>query len=90
MGRFAGYMKEKQKHELIIKKPMELSTVSLCDSRHGDFKDTRKITMGEVHTIVGDITSWNSQQNKTVKKFSIKSQYIKLSEADKEQKSTQM
>ena len=41
-----GYIKENQKRELMIKKLIELRTVSYCDSSYGDFEDTRKITMG--------------------------------------------
>ena len=45
MNIFVGYIKGKQKNELIIKKPRELMTVSYCDSVYGDCKDTSKITM---------------------------------------------
>ena len=85
-----GYIKENQKHELMIKKLIELRTVSYCDSSYGDFKDTRKITMGEVHTIGGDITSCKYQQQKTLMQLSTEAEYITLSEADRGQKFTQI
>ena len=63
MERFVGYIKGKKEHKLIIRKPRELRSISFCDSSYGDCKDTRKSTMGEVHTI---ITSWRSMRQRTV------------------------
>ena len=90
MDRFVGYIKTKKEHKLIMKKPTELRTISYCDSSYGDCKDTRRSTMGEVHTIGGSITSWRSQRQKIVTQSSSEAEYVTLSEAAKEQKFTQM
>jgi hypothetical protein len=90
MDRFVGYLKSKTDHKLIMRKPEELRTISYCDSSYGDCKDTRKSTMGEVHTLGGAITSWRSQRQKTVSQSSSEAEYVTLSEAAKEQKFTQM
>ena len=90
MERFVGYIKQKGNHNLIIKQPTELRTISYCDSSYGDCKDTRKSTMGEVHTIGGALISWKSQRQRTVTQSSSEAEYITLSEAAKEQKFTQM
>jgi hypothetical protein len=55
-----------------------------------DSKDTRKSTMGEVHTVGGSITSWKSQRQKTVSQLSSEAEYITLLEATKEKRFTQM
>ena len=90
MERFVRYIKGKEDHKLIMKKPKELRTISYCDSSYGDCKDTRRSTMGEVHTIGGSITSWRSQRQKIVTQSSTEAEYVTLSEAAKEQKFTQM
>jgi hypothetical protein len=90
MARFVGYIKSKPDHKMIMKKPTELRTISYCDSSYGDCKDTRRSTMGEVHTIGGAITSWKSQRQRSVTQSSSEAEYITLSEAAKEQKFTQM
>ena len=46
--------------------------------------------MGEVHTIVGDITSCKSQRQKTVAQFSTKAEYSILLESAKEHNFTHM
>ena len=51
IGIFVGYIKVNQKHEFIMNKTRELSTVSYCDSGYGDLKGTMKINMVEVQTI---------------------------------------
>lgn len=90
MERFVGYIKTKTEHQLIMKRPSELRTITYCDSSYGDCKDTRRSSMGEVHTIGGSITSWRSQRQKIVTQSSTEAEYITLSEAAKEQKFTQM
>jgi hypothetical protein len=90
MERFVGYIKKKKEHTLIMQKPSTLQTISYCDSSYGDCKDTRRSTMGEVHTIGGAITSWKSQRQKTVSQSSSEAEYVTLSETAKEQKFTQM
>ena len=67
-----------------------MRTVSYCDYSYGDYKETRKGTMGEVHTIVGDITSCKSQRQKTVAQFSTKAEYSILLESAKEHNFTHM
>ena len=74
----------------MINKRMELRNVSYCDYSYGYGKDTRKSTMGEVHTIGGSIISWKDQLKKTVTQSSTKAEYITISEAAKKQKFTQM
>ena len=65
-------------------------TVSYCNSSYGDGKDTRRSTMGEVHTIGGAITSRKQKQQKTVMQSSTKIEYITLLEVSKEQKPMEM
>jgi hypothetical protein len=73
-----------------MEEPTELKTISYYDSNYGDCKDTRKSTMGEVHTIGGVLISWKSQRQCNVTQSSSKAEYITLLEAAKEQKFTQM
>ena len=61
-----GYIKGNQKHEFIIKKQRKLRSVSYCDFSYGYCKDTRKSTIGELHTIGGYIMICKSQRQKTM------------------------
>ena len=90
MNIFVGYIKGKRKHEFIINKPRLLKNVSYCYSSYVDFKDASKITMGELNTIIGDITIFKYQQQNTVTQSSPEADYITLLEEGKENKSTQI
>ena len=86
MGRIVGYLRGKQSHELVIKRPKNLRIYSFGDASYGDFADTRWSSTGDVHTIGGSIISWRAQKTKFVCLSSAEAEYVALTEMSKEQK----
>ena len=66
MGRIIGYLKGKDKHELVIRRPMTLKIISFGDASYGDCKDTRRSSTGDIHTIGGSLVSWRAQKTRVV------------------------
>ena len=90
MERFVGYLKQKEKHELIISKPTELRVISYGDASYADCADTRRSSSGDLHTIGGALVSWRSQKMRFVCLSSTEAEYVTLTEMSKEQKFIQM
>ena len=90
MERIAGYLKGKEKHELIINKPRSLKTVAYVDaSRYVECADTRRSSMGDIQTVGGAIVSWSSKRQKTLSLSSTEAEYVALTDAGKERKCIQ-
>ena len=90
MERLVGYIRGKEKHELVIKRPRELSVISYGDSSYADCKDTRRSSTGDLHTIGGGLVSWRAQKTKFVCLSSAEAEYVELTEMAKEQRFIQM
>jgi hypothetical protein len=90
LDRLVGYLKAKAHHELILRRPRNLSIISFGDSSFGDCPDTRRSTGGGIHTIGGCLLNWNSQRQRTVTTSSCEAEYVAMSELAKEQKFLQM
>ena len=86
MGRMIGYLKGKERHELVINRPKNLHVISFGDASYGDCLETRRSSTGDIHTIGGSIVNWRAQKTKTVCLSSAEAEYIALSEMSKEQK----
>jgi len=90
MERFVGYLKQKEKHELVISKPTELRVISYGDASYADCIDTRRSSTGDLHTIGGALVSWRSQKMKFVCLSTTEAEYVTLTEMAKEQRFIQM
>jgi hypothetical protein len=90
MERMIGYIKGKDKHELIIRRPNNLRVISFGDSSYGDCIDTRRSSSGDLHTIGGALISWRSQRLRMVCLSSTEAEYVTMTEMAKEQKFLQM
>ena len=90
LERLVGYIKGKETHELILRKPKELRNYSYVDASFADCKDTRRSTGGDIHTLGGCITSWSSKRMKAVTLSSAEAEYVSLTDACKEVKFEQM
>ena len=86
MGRIVGYLKGKEKHELVTKRPIALKIISFGDASFGDCKHTRQSPTGYLHTIGGSLVSWQAQKTKFVCLSSAEAEYVALTEMCKEQK----
>ena len=90
MGRFVGYLKGKEKHELVINRPVSLRTYSFGDGSYGDCPETRTSSTGDVHTIGGAVVSWRAQKTNTVCLSTAEVEYIEMTEMAKEQRFIEM
>ena len=90
MERFVGYLKGKERHELVIRRPTELKVYSFGDSSYADCKDTRRSSTGDINTLGGAIVSWRAQKTKFVCMSSAEAEYVELTEMSKEQRFIQM
>ena len=90
MERLVGYLKGKEKHELIIRKPQNMRVISYGDSSYADCKDTRQSTSGDLHTLGGALVSWRSQRLKMICLSSTEAEYVTMTEMAKEQRFLQM
>ena len=90
MERFIGYLKGKEKHELVIRRPREVRVFSFGDSSYADCRDTRRSSTGDLHTIGGALVSWRAQKTKFVCLSSAEAEYVELTEMSKEQRFIQM
>ena len=90
MERLVGYIKGKEKHELVLTRPKEIRVVSYGDSSYSDCKDTRRSSTGDIHTVGGALVSWRAQKTKCVCLSSTKAEYVELTEMSKEQRFIQM
>ena len=86
MYRMIGYLKGKEKHELVIRRPTTLRIFSFGDASYGDCLDTRHSSTGDIHTLGGSIVSWRAQKTKFVCLSSAEAEYVALTEMCKEQK----
>ena len=91
MERFVGYLKQKEKHELVIREPTELRIYSYGDACYADCTYSRRSSSGDFHTIGGAaLVSWRSQKLKFVCLSSTEAEYVTLTEMSKEQRFLQM
>ena len=90
LERMVGYLKGKEKHELIMRRPLNLRIISYGDSSYGDCKDTRRSSSGDFHTLGGALVSWRSQRLKMVCLSSTEAEYVTMTEMAKEQRFLQM
>ena len=88
--RMVGYLKGKERHELIMRKPLNMRVISYGDSSYGDCKDTRRSSSGDFHTIGGALVSWRSQRLKLICLSSTEAEYVTMTEMAKEQRFIQM
>ena len=86
MGRIVGYLREKQKHELVIKRPKSMKIISFGDASYGDCIETRRSSTRDIHTIGGSLVSWRVQKTRIVCLSSAEAEYVALTEMCKEQK----
>ena len=86
MGRIVGYLRGKEKHELVIKRPQNLRIYSFGDASYGDCNESRRSSTGDIHTVGGSIISWRAQKTKFVCLSSAEAEYVALTEMCKEQK----
>ena len=91
MERFVGYLKQKEKHELVIREPTELRIYSYGDACYADCTYSRRSSSGDFHTIGGAaLVSWRSQKLKFVCLSSTEAEYLTLTEMSKEKRFLQM
>lgn len=90
MERFVGYLKQKETHELVIRKPTELRVYSYGDASYADCNDSRRSSSGDFHTMGGALVSWRSQKLKFVCLSTTEAEYVTLTEMSKEQRFLQM
>ena len=86
MSRMIGYLKQKEIHELVIRRPSSLKIISFGDASYSDCKETRRSSTGDIHTIGGSLVSWRAQKTRFVCLSSAESEYVALTEMCKEQK----
>ena len=90
MERFVGYLKGKEKHELVIRRPMEVRVISMGDTSYGDCPDTRRSSTADIHTVGGALTNWRAQKTNTVCLSPAEAEYIELTAMSKEQRFMEM
>ena len=85
MERLVGYINSKGEHKLVIKRPKEIRVISFRDLRYENCKQSRRISTGDLHTIGGELVSWQAQRTKCICLSSTEAEYIKMTEMAKEQ-----
>jgi hypothetical protein len=88
--RLVGYMKQKESHHLIFRKPRELRVIGSADSNYATNPDDRKSISGSIHTVGGMLTSWSSKKQKSVTLSSSEAELSSAAEHMKETKFQQM
>ena len=86
VGRIIGYVRGRQKHEVVITRPKCMRIVSFGDTSYGDCIEIRRSATGDIHTIGRSLVSWWAQKTKFVCLSSAEVEYVALTEMSKEQK----
>jgi len=86
MRRMVGYLKGKEKHELILRKPKTMEIVTYADSNYATNPDDRKSISGNVITIGGSAIAWKSKKQATVALSSTEEDYISICTATQDTK----
>jgi hypothetical protein len=84
-----GYVTNSKYEGLTLRRPRELSSISLSDSYYAKDTDNRRSISGRVNTIGGMMTSWSSKKQATVTLSSTEAEYIALSDCCQESMFTQ-
>jgi len=75
LGRIVGYMKGIKLKGMIMKKPVDLRTVSLMDSDFAKDPVTRKSVGGELHTLEGYLIAFCSKGEKPISNSTAEAEY---------------
>ena len=86
MGRIVGYLKGKELHGHVMRKPESLTAVKYCDASYASDPIARKSVSGMIGTLRGMMTNWSSRTIKTTALSSTESEYIALGECGQELK----
>ena len=90
LGRLVGFMKGMKIKGVILRKPVDLRTVSLVDSDFAKDPVTRKSIGGKLHTLGGCITAFSSRGEKSISNSTAESEYKSLSSGGREMKFQQI
>ena len=90
LGRLIGYLKGMKLKGMILRKPVELRTVSLVDSDFAKDPITRRSVGGELHTLGGCLTAFTSKGEKSISNSTAEAEYKSLSNGGREAKFQQM
>ena len=90
MTRVIGYLKGKEKHTLVFRKPERLQLLSYVDSNFATNPDMRRSVTGMICTIGGMITFWMSKGQNLVTLSSTEAEYVALATCAQETRFQQM
>jgi len=76
--------------EIVLRKPAELRNASLMDAVFAKDLITRKSVSGEIHTLGGCLTAFQSKGEKSISNSTAESEYKSLSSGGREMKFQQM
>jgi hypothetical protein len=79
LERLCGYIRCKDKHEIVYRYPKSLKVMAYVDSDYAKNTDTRRSVSGYVTTLGGVITTWASKTQHTVALSSTEAEYMALS-----------
>ena len=86
MERLVGYLKGKELHGLIMRRPESLRVINYCDASYATDKDLRRSVSGMVGSIGGMVINWSSRTQKVCTLSSAESEYISLGECGQDLK----
>ena len=86
MSRVVGYLKVKELHGLVMKKPDCLTVINYCDTSYVTDKDLRRSVSGMICTLGGLVVNWSSRTQKTCTLSSTESEYVALEECGQDLK----